>query len=45
MMSAPRACWTSTAISGDRKWVEPSTAERNSAPASVIFLSFARLKT
>jgi hypothetical protein len=32
-------------ISGDRKCVEPSTGERNSTPASVIFLSFERLNT
>jgi hypothetical protein len=32
MMSAPSACWTSTAISGERKWVDPSTGDRNSTP-------------
>src|SRR6266480_4395558 len=32
MMSAPSACWTSSARSGERKCVEPSTGDRNSTP-------------
>ena len=45
MMSAPSACWTSSARSGERKCVEPSTGDRNSTPSSPIRRSFARLQT